>query len=133
MLGIGRGRSGAGWGYRGGAQAPAANPFADMLSNFQKMFGMGESPMISRQFEKARESSRSRIAALGGGNIRAIKESEEDLAMGESAAQEEHLMSRQMMGAQLLKLLQSLGVGITGGVSPPGGAVYRGGRSPYAR
>ena len=120
MIGIGRGRSGAGWSMGQQTQAPK-NPLMEMYNQFSEMFG-GESPMISRQFDKARESSKSRIAALGGGNIRAIKESEEGLAMGESAAQQESLMARQMMGAQLLEMLKKLGM--FGGQRGAGQALY---------
>lgn len=98
------------------------------MGSAEDMYSAESAPMESA-FEEAGEKMRSRLAAAGGaGNVRAIQEGEEGLAKakGESLGRlrseiDERALSRQLLGAQLLKILSSLG----GSMSiPSGSAVF---------
>lgn len=89
-----------------------------------------ESAPIESSFEEAGEKMRSRLAASGGaGNVKAIQAGEERLARtkGEALGKlksevTQRSMSMQLLGAQLLKILRSLGGAM--GFSPVGGATF---------
>jgi len=89
-----------------------------------------ESAPVESSFEEAGEKMRSRLSALGGGgNVRAIQAGEERLAKAKSETLgklrseiDERAMSRQLLSAQLLKILRELGGG--GGFQGAGPAYY---------
>lgn len=88
-----------------------------------------ESAPLETAFEEAGEKMRDRLAASGGaGNVRAIIEGEKGLARtkGETLRKlksevTDRALSRQLLGAQLLEILQSLGGAAS---TPSGSAVF---------